>query len=290
MSKITFAWWNLADKFPPAVSSAKPSLPAKFLNTPDITQKWRSNGDNSVTITLAFGTAMAVGVVALINTNLSEGATIRITTADGVAVPVPGSGPIELNLIDLGSDGLLYTGTANDYIVWRPTVTGTGGTDSGLLPVKLDRRTGNLIAWFPQIVTTGIELVITDHSVDYIEAGRLVVAGWDELSYNFQFGSQELMSDVSPVTESLGRQTWVDQRPERDGWQFNLQFTSVEAQRFRQMIRWLRSSKDMLVCIDRDDDNPAEMTMWALIQQPLPSLVTSAPNYWTASMQVLERK
>ena len=253
MSKITFAHRNLADAGSIVASSALPNLPAAFLQDPDITKVWRSAAAAPLTLTVDLGQAALAGVVMLANCNIASSATIRVEASDAA---------------DFSSTAL----------------------DTGTLGISLAARNGLAVAYFAPTSARYWRITITDPLVAYVEAGRLFLGAWRELRYNYQLKNRSITSSVSIATESYGRQTWVDRRRQRTGVAMQLWLTPDEALYFwPDLLWWCDTAIDCLITLDRDQSNPAEVSLWGLLQAPLEDVEQTYPNLLSTSFRLMER-
>ena len=253
MSKITFAHRNLADAGTVAASSEVKSLPAAFLQDPDITKVWRSLNVHSASLVVDIGQAAECGVVMLANANVSTIATIRIEAAASAAFTT-----------------LLF--------------------DSGTGTVALATRNGLVVSYFQPVAARYWRITITDLLVSYIEAGRLFLGAWRELRYNFKLPAKAVVDDPSASTRSYGGQISTDRRRQTLGVELDLNLIEQEALEYwPDIVWWCGSAGDLLMTLDRDRPNPTDVSIWGLLQQPLQLPTQVAFNLFTCSFRLMER-
>jgi len=164
--------WTLNQSISPAQTAVAITATATTTPTANLQKDaksliWRSSG-NSATLTIAFGSSKTIRGVILPFTNLSAIAVITVT-------PTGGTGTTTLT----GVLACPYAQTDN----WDSTYLPSGASSYAYGSGTYAR------AWFSTPQTcTGLTITITDTSLTYIEASRLVIGDYWSPTYNTSFG------------------------------------------------------------------------------------------------------
>jgi hypothetical protein len=176
MANLRVVYDNAADRSTPSASTTAGALAATNLLTDIKSEVWRSTA-TSATLTLTWAAAESVAMVAIPYCNLTATATMRVRcyTNTGDATPVLDTGTFTADSI-APFDG--WGTGANMYAF--------GGGSS-------------CVTWFNSVSVKKVVIDLTDTSntAGYIEAGRLIVGGYWELTYNPDYGVTAGMNDLS---------------------------------------------------------------------------------------------
>jgi len=181
MARITIATPELSDAATLTAGSAVASLPVSNLQTRQPGERWRATDLANVYLEIDLGSAAAINLVALLNTNASSAATwqVRAAATQGALTTSPGydSGSVSMWPV-AGLDGLpwtharLWLSTSQTYRWWRIDVSDSGNADG------------------------------------HFQAGRLYVASAWEAPRNVQYGWSVTWNDPSVKRRSTGSQLY----------------------------------------------------------------------------------
>lgn len=250
-------WANDADAGVVTTSAAYTTLPATFLQTPQLDQKWRTNdGLATAYVLVDLGSSKSIDFVALMAVNLTATGTVRIkvSTADAT-----------------GAAGNAYDSTAYD-----PDILATA---PHIVKVLTSPVTGRYV-----------RLDLADAALSMFEAGRLIVGKLFRPEINFVHGYQLTTRDTSRVDESLGGQEWVERRVARRGVTVRFAaLTTAERREHAVPMQLQRGiSQDVGVVLDTASSYPAEDFIWGLPQALAPIKNTFLVRY-DMELSVTER-
>ncbi len=174
---------NVADETATLVASTTAgTLVASRLQTDVKTDVWRSTSKASSTLTATWTNSVIVGCVSLAFCNLSPTATMRIRGYTNVADASP--------VFDTGAT-----------LASPPTPLGMFGWGAGPLGVNAFTYGGGTYGtvWCPMVSVKKIVIDIADpdNTVDYVEAGRLVIGAYWEAEKNADYGASIVSTDSS---------------------------------------------------------------------------------------------
>lgn len=264
MSNLLLAWLNRADEAVLTAGSQADTLPVQNLQSPHLSTRWRSDGVTTTYIDADFGASVAIGVIALLGTNLTAAATKRIRLSN----TAPSTG----DLLDTGTVAAgisdLYR---NLFHVLAAPVT------ARYMRLDLD----DAAAVDPQTGTG---------AAGFLEAGRLVAAPAFRpgRNYSYEWGPQWI--DPSAKTRSEGGQIFIDRRPRYRALSFALDMlTEAEAlgQAF-ELDRAAGASADVLAIPQPDGSYLSETAVWGPLAQQTP-LLNHAHGLWKKNYTVEER-
>lgn len=232
-----------------SAGSSISTLPTGNLKAQDIQQVWRS-ASGPTWILADLGTSLTLEVTALINTtlDLSTPVRVRYSTAD-------------------------VTGVAGDAY------------DSGEIPAAVDPTYGNFIHF------NGAGVLGRYLRIDGISEAGIWMSGqaWAP-SRNMAFGWEPMWRDRSRRAESIGHNLVINRRPRQRGYRFMLRgLTAAEADTEVLMLNQINgSSREILVCRDKDATNLGEVSIWGLLERPAQARQI-APNLYEVEFEVWER-
>ncbi len=183
MSRVALCWPNRIDEATLSSSGASwvSTLPLANLKDRILKKVARTAAATSVTIGVLLPTERLIGVVALVNHNLSVKATMRVKAYEGVN----------------SATKLLFDSGAN-YRVWpiiqKPKSMAWNSSNFWLGTIEEEQRQSYtpFAAYFAALNKGGqfIEITITDtnNTDGYIQVGRLFVGQWIEPEFNPGYG------------------------------------------------------------------------------------------------------
>lgn len=252
---------NLADDGILTASSQVAGMEiTQLIDSPNVTDDlWRSVG-NSPQITLDLASNHSLDTVALFGLNLTSAATIRVRVSS--------------------SAGGVSSGDLHDVTY-------------SISDAEFDPDYAALIVLLPAVVSARfVRLDIADTSLDYIEAGRMVVGARTALAYNFAPGSHFDWSDPSVVQKSKGQQTLIWQRGGFRSASLDIPWVS-NAERWgliETIGRVNGRHSDILIALDPDAANLPQWTIWGLMTDMQPSAFTALPDLYSKTLQIEERR
>jgi hypothetical protein len=237
-----------------SAGSQNASTPAGNLKDPQLAFKWRTSaGTNSTHILADLGAIRSLDVVALVSTNLTAAATwrIRLSTTDS---------------------------------------SGTSGNahDSGSRPANADPLYNGTAIYFLPAPANGryLRVDLTDTSLAFLEAGRLIAGACWRLTYNYRFGWSMAAADDAAVLTTWGGADWRDARPTRRRLRAELLMTKAEYQQQGQAL--MRAvGADILFVLDPDSANLSRDSVFGRLA-PV-ELRNPYPARYTAVIDVTER-
>lgn len=249
MSKIQIAWDNKVDAAAALVaSSEQASLPGSNVQNVHLSRKWQTAaGVKSASLTLDLGNALSCSILAVLGTNFSSAATrrLRASTADPTAVA-----------------GDLY--------------------DSGSAAAGVKAGYGALYLGFNAVAARYWRLDLADATLtDNMAVGRVFLGPSWTPGEAQEWGWGVTPLDESKRTESYGRQTYSDVRPQRRVLQFNLSWNS-EADMYGNAFAMARAQgivKDVLVVPNIDGAYLSEQSVFGLVSASQPVAQAKLKNY-----------
>lgn len=251
------AWDNKADDATVEAGSALDSLPATNVQQMDVAQVWRTAA-TVVSSYLIFdmGASVACAICAILGTNLTPTATVRIRASD--------------------SD---------------PTVTSSLALDTGSLAAGVKTGYGAIYKAFASTTARYWRIDLADASLtDYLEAGRVFLGPYWEPSVNMMLGASVAIEDPSRLAKSYGGQLRADERPQIRVFEFELD--AMEADEMYPnafaMVRDIGNTRDVLAVQDIDSSYLSEESVWGPLRAHTP-LVNHSLGIYRQKFTVEER-
>lgn len=179
-SSFAIAYLNHASGKTITSSTAATGYPASNLNSPRLSSSWRSSTGSLTTqhVNVDLGSSQDIGVIALIGTNLTDGATRSPVTSESAAYSSPEYNPGSANAFDNTYPALV----SNSHRYGRNLIVLPGATLSSTLNSRYVRVTLNNVA----------------HPSNYLSA-RVIWAGpiWQPLlSFGIREGTFKIRRDL----------------------------------------------------------------------------------------------
>jgi hypothetical protein len=235
---VILGWINRIDSA--TLSAAEVgTLPASNVKHPHLTRKWHTPaGTVSVALMADLGTPLSCSCVALLGTNLTPTATLRVRGSD--------------------SDS---TGQAGEK------------TDTGVVLAGVKAGYGAAYRVFTAASARYWRLDIADLSLpSNIQIGRIFLGPTWMPTINISLDWRVTARDDSSRSESYGRQTYADTRPQRRVLEFVLDFQS-ETEIYSNAFAAARANgivRDILAIPDIASQYLSEQAVWGLVQASEP--------------------
>lgn len=260
MANVKFLLTDYAGLGSWSTDSEVATLPIENLGGSSIRKVWRSTTTGTVGAYAQsdMGTAHTGAVVAALNVNWTTGATVGIKSSANADMSSP-----DLN-VSLSSSGLTpYLDTTSRQFVYP------------LASTSLRRY------W---------RVTVTDTSLSYIEAGKLIIGPISDPTRNFSPEWREFSEDRSIISESVGGDTFVNLRTIKRGVEIELKaLTAAEATAWARTLMVAHGqSRPFLTVLSHDATAYARDTIWGLLQAP-PEIVYSSGVLRTLRLRILER-
>lgn len=258
MAKPLLVYRNLADAATVTADDEVTTLPAAFLQQPQLGQVWRTpDATTSSAVVVDLGASTTISAVALLNVNLSAAGDARIKLSD--------------------TNG---TGDADVH-------------DSGALsPAGVDPFYKALIyVLASDLAARWVRIELDDDSLDYLEAGRVVVGpAWRMAHGHSRAGHERFGVDDSLVDRSLDGSSWVESLPVRRGIRANFEGVTVAEQRLHldALARVAGRHSDVLLCLDHEASNIGQESFWGLMPAA-PVMRQRGFETWAASLEIVGR-
>jgi hypothetical protein len=175
---MLIAWQNLADAASVSTDSEVATLPASNVQQAHVSRQWQTDGDNAAYLLLDLGSSLSCALLALLGTNLTSSATIRIR------------------------------GSVTDA-----TATGSLAYDSGTVAAGAKAGYGAVYKDFASVASRYWRIDLSDATLDELAVGRLFLGPSWEPSINMQMGWSSRVADPSRRSKSSGGQSYADVRP-----------------------------------------------------------------------------
>lgn len=214
---MLIAWRNLADEASLSASSELPELPGSNVQQPHVSRKWSTDEADSAYLLLDMGEAVSCALLALLGTNLTPAATVRLR------------------------------GSLTDS-----SATGSLELDTGTLAAGAKAEYGNVFKSFTSTSARYWRLDVADASLEALLVGRLFLGPKWEPSVNMQIGWHLASEDPSVNRKSYGGQLYSDVRPQQRVLEFTLDFLE-EAEMYTNAMALARAqgiTGDVLVIPD----------------------------------------
>jgi hypothetical protein len=254
---MLIAWVNLADSATVSASSEQAAAPGGNVQIAHLSRKWSAiEGVNSASLIFDMGGSVACGILAVLGSNLTATATLRLRASD--ADP---------------------TGAAGDKY------------DSTLMSAGAKAGYGAAYLWFAAATARYWRLGLADASITTLEVGRVFIGPKWKPDANNSYGWQVTPLDDSKITESYGRQTFADVLPQRRLLEFSLDWSS-EADMYDNAFAMARSAgvvSDVLAVHDTAGAGYlSEQSVWGLCTAAQP-LVNANLGIYRQKFSIKER-
>lgn len=227
---MRIAWQNNADAALLVASSELSTLPGANVQQPHLSQKWyTAAGVNAAAITLDMLTALACDLLALLGTNLTAAATVRL----------------RLSNVD-------------------PAALATLLLDTGVLAAGVKAGYGAIYKAFASTPARYWRIDLSDASLMQLQIGRLFLGPSWAPSSPQEFGWSVTAMDPSKITTSYGGQDYADVVPQKRVLDFQLNWHS-EAELYGNAFALARSqgiAKDVLAIHDINGAFLSEQSVW----------------------------
>lgn len=247
-------WNDRARTATVTASSELSTLPATFVQTPHISQRWRtSSGTTSASLTFDLGAAYPIGLVVVRGTNVTSSGTWRV---------------------EISNDSAFGTTT------W----------DSGTLAAAPYTPRGQLVTIpAPSTDSRYVRVTLAEASASYIEAGHVgIFLAWTP-THGLQHGFVRHNRDGTVVSRSFGDAVWTDRRIVRRALSLRLHaLTASEARQFVEIILTQGSGLDTAVVLDDGSSSLAEDTYVGLLSAPV-EVVNQTLDWHSAFLSIEER-
>lgn len=242
---MLIAWDNKADGATLAAGSELATLPGANVQNAHLSKKWyTAAGVSSSHVQLDMGSTVSCSVLALLGTNLTAAATVRIRASDTDPVAAP-------------------------------------SYDSGAIAAGAKAGYGAVYKAFAAIAARYWRIDIADASLTQLRVGRVFLGpSWTPAAgQNFGWGVEP--SDDSVVSESYGGQSYADIRPQRRVLEFELDYMS-EAEVYGNAFAMARAQgavKDVLAVPGINGAYLSEQAVWGLVRAWQPVVQRSTRIY-----------
>jgi len=253
-NEVAIGWDNRIDTATLSSSGGNNALNIENLKTHDVRELWTAE-DATTVIKADFGSLIAWGGVALINTNAVPADTMRV----------------RLSTVDpLGTAGDAY--------------------DSGTIGQGVDVALRMVVHFPPTWPRTGRYLRVDLTQASPPEIGRAFSGPVWFPTRAFSYGWRPLWRDASRRSESLGQVIHIDRKIRQRGFGFILRgITESEAgEQVHEINRICGTSRDVLVCRDISNGNLGKVTMWGLLEQPV-AYPQEHPDHFVTEFELYER-
>ena len=254
---MIIAWDNKADAAAVTAGSEVTTLPGSNVKTQHLSQKWNTvAGVKSSYLLFDMLSAVACALLAVLGTNLTSAATMRLRASNTDSTAVAG---------DLLDTGTIAAGVKTGY--------------------------GAIYKSFNSVTARYWRLDLTDASLpDNLQVGRVFLGpSWshtDKLTY----GWSVTPVDASVIDESYGGQEYADQRPQRRQLDFTLDW-GTEANMYGNAFAMARANGIVLDAVALQDINSAylsEQAVWGRVTAWMP-LIHRATRIFTQKFTIRER-
>jgi len=254
---MLIAWDNKADSAALTASSEQASLPGSNVKQPHLSRKWyTASAVKSAALTLDLGSSTSCGLLAVLGTNLTSAATLRLRASNADPTAVAGD--------------LLDTGTVS---------------------ANVKDGYGAVYKSFNAVAARYWRLDLTDNSVsDNLRVGRLFLGPKWAPSAGMLYGWAPAVNDPSKIAKSYGGQSYADVRPQFRALQFELSYMN-EAEMYGNAFALARAKgvvSDVLAIPFEAGTYISEQAVWGLCtaQQPL---IQQAVRIFRQKFQIEER-
>ncbi len=238
--------------------SENASFPVANLTTAMRGDVLRTTGVSAQQIRAVWGSAQSVSAAALCQHNLTAAATWRVR---------------------LYSDNAFTTSVYDSGTVTAYDSAGIGTLDAITDPSFIGYK--NSVLWFSAVNAQSMTIDLTDaaNPAGYLSAARMIVGGYTELAYNFDWGHP--LNAIDPTTQSTtlgGSLLSQDNGPIKRELQLDFARLAATDRNFMfDLIRTKGKGKDVYVSAwpgatgkkERDYQFAAKLTAWQGVAQPM---------------------
>ncbi len=250
------AYQNLADDAALTTDSELSTLPAANVQEEHVARKWRTGAVTDAYLVFDLGSSMAASVMAMLGTNLSEDATVRVRASDSDAT---------------GATGEIY--------------------DSGVIDAGVKSGFGAIYHLFDEVSARYWRIDLSDSSLTYIEAGRVFIGPRWTPALGVEFGSwSPFVEDPSQIRRSYGGQSYADVLPKRRGIQMTLNYLSDDEafDSAHAMLMACGTTADVLVIPRETSGRNSEEAVWGLMEA-LDPILHKTIQTWSQKLLIKER-
>lgn len=251
MAKILIASPHISDNLPLLCSNQEANFPITNLQNIQLTNKWRTVSVLEPIIIDIYGAFNEYNFVALIGTNASSTATIRVTTA--------------MEQSSLYTNPMYDSGTLSH---WPKQGLESWENTNRYLYLGSNR----LEPWIR------ITINDPDNLSQYYEAGRLYLSKAWIPTFNIGYGWSVSWNDNSEKEKSLGGNTFITSRSKYRQIEFdlNFQYENEMYDNAFELDRLRGTSKDILVIKDIDNlDRVQDQSVYGLMTELSPIVNTT---------------
>lgn len=236
---MLLAWDNKADDAALTTGSELASLPASNVQQPHLSRKWHTAaGVKSAYLILDLGASLACNLLAVLGTNLTSSATIRVRASNSDSTVTSSL------LLDTGS---VAAGVTDGY---------------GAIYKSLASTTARY--W---------RLDLADSTVaSNLQIGRVFLGPSWTPAVNMQLGKAVMVKDDSPRARSYGKQTYIEELPQTRMLAFTLDYLT-EAQMMGNAFALARANglvRDVLAIPDISGSYLSQESVWGLLEAAEP--------------------
>lgn len=254
---MLIAWDNKGDAATVTAGSSASTHPVSNVQHPHVARHWRSaSAVKSTYINLDLGSSLSCAALALLGTNLTTSATIRIRSSD--------------------TDPTATTGTEVD----------TGTVSAGIVTGY-----GGVYKTFTATASRYWRIDLEDTTVaDHLEVGRLFLGPTWTPTYGHSYGYSIGWQDVSPRDVTPGGQWYISERARRRVLQLSMDF-GTQADMLGSALNLGReagSATDVLVMPETSGNYVPVLAVWGLMTELAP-VVHANVNIYRQRYLVEER-
>ena len=254
---MILAWDNKADAATVAASSQLASLPGSNVQNSHVSRVWSTAAAvTSATLTLDMLSSVSCAVLALLGTNLTSAATVRLRGSDSDAT---------------GATGEKY--------------------DSGTIAAGVKARYGAAYLSFTAAAARYWLINLADATLtDGIEVGRVFLGPKWTATVSQGLGWSSMQRDESRRTKSYGGQSFADEVPQVRVLQFTLDFMTA-AEMYGNAFAMARANgivRDVLAINDPASAYLSEQSVWGLLTSSEP-LVNETYGVYRQKFSIEER-
>ena len=256
-SGFMLGWINLADAGVVSASSSVANLGPEQLQDPVLTNRWRSGPGSSAHITVDLGAALPVSYVGVLGHNLGSSGGTPSWTILGSTVSIGGSDVLNLTASATG----LYADTT-------PAAK------------RFGQPSGRAHRFFNSVSPRYLDILLSDSSLSYIQAGRLVVMLPTEMGHAMAWGHAHSRADGRLTGQSRGGQVYARRGPRQRRWRFSAGWAS-EAEGWAvldAMDAANGQTDDVLVCLNKASAYLDQVTLWGLAESRSELTVANLPT------------
>lgn len=255
MANVTLGYRNRVTGATVTSNSERTGNAASNAATAQPSQVWRSaSATTAAYLQVDFGSSVAIGAIAAINTNVTSAGTIRYRLSDNADMSSPGY-----------DSTALASGTAIEYRLAVRVLTST-------------------------ITRRYLRVDFSDATLTFVDCGKLWAGPVFKPTYNYSFGVQRIGQDMSRRFQSEDGNDYVLRGTYRRGVQFTLPaVTTAEWETsLESLIRLSGLNDDVLVCLDSASSNLGRDSYIGLMDE-MPAYEADFPGLGTSSFRVWHR-